>query len=205
MNVTNSPDFICKTFAKHYLTVLTIVNNTVNRSNKHNNNSNVLLVASALSVKSRIFYSGDGCNTNKLSFFNVNTKNMDLSNFIIGTHCHMAQNLILYLLATWPSPNLFFTRQEIDFCKDKTHTHIHTHIHTYTNTHTHTYTHTHTHTHTHWLWWLLKHSNIIFYSSSDKIPNNLTNYRIRKRTPSNLRLRSKGNKTIRSIACTTLL
>ena len=96
MNVTNSPDFISKIFAKHYLTVLRIVSNTVNRSNKHNNNYNVLLATLALSVKSRIFYTGYGCNTKKMSFFKVHTKNMDLSNFIIGTHCHMAQNLILY-------------------------------------------------------------------------------------------------------------
>ena len=96
MNVTNSPDFISKIFAKHYLTVLRIVSNTVNRSNKHNNNSNVLLVTRALSIKSRIFYTGYGCNAKKMSFFKVHTKNMDLSNCIIGTHCHMAQNLILY-------------------------------------------------------------------------------------------------------------
>ena len=108
MNVTNSPDFISKIFAKHYLTVLRIVSNTVNRSNKHNNNSNVLLVTRALSAKSRIFYTGYGCNTKKMSFFKVHTKNMDLSNFIIGTHCHMAQNLILY-------PDLLLT----SFTQDK--------------------------------------------------------------------------------------
>ena len=100
LNVTNSPDFISKIFAKYYLTVLRIVSNTVNRSNKHNNNYNVLLATLALSVKSRIFYTGYGCNTKKMSLFKVNTKNMDLSNFIIATHCHMAQNLILYLIAT---------------------------------------------------------------------------------------------------------
>ena len=96
MNVTNSPDFIFKIFAQHYLAVLRIVSNAINRSNKHNNNSNVLLVTRALSIKSRIFYTGYGCNTKKMSFCKVHTKNMDLSNFIIGTHCHMAQNLILY-------------------------------------------------------------------------------------------------------------
>ena len=85
--MTNSPDFISKIFAKHYLTALRIVSNTINRSNKHNNNSNVLLVTRALSIKSPIFNTGYGCNTKKMSFFKVHTKNMDLSNFI---------NLILY-------------------------------------------------------------------------------------------------------------
>ena len=74
-----------------------------------------------------------------------------------------------------------------------------------TNTHTHTHTHTHAHKHTHWLRQLLQQTNITFYSTSDKIPNNLISYGIWKRTPSNLPLKSKGNKRIRSIACTTLL
>ena len=52
---------------------------------------------------------------------------------------------------------------------------------------------------------LLQQTNIIFYSSSDKIPNNLINYGIWKRTPSNLPWRSKGNTKIRSIAWTTPL
>ena len=66
----------------------------------------------------------------------------------------------------------------------------------YTHTHTHTHTHPHTHKHTHWLRLLLQQTNIILYSSSDKIPNNLINYGIWKRTPSKLPLRSKGNKRI---------
>ena len=111
--MTNSPDFISKIFAKHYLTALRIVSNTINRSNKHNNNSNVLLVTRALTVKSQIFYAGYGCNTKKMSFFKEHINNMDLSNIVIGTHYHMMQNLILYLIATWPSPNVFFTRQKI--------------------------------------------------------------------------------------------
>ena len=43
---------------------------------------------------------------------------MDLSNFIISAHRHMAQDLILYLIATWPSPNIFFTRHKMDLRKD---------------------------------------------------------------------------------------
>ena len=52
-----------------------------------------------------------------MPFLQVHTKFIDLSNFIIRDHCHMAWNFILYLIATWPSPNLFFTRQKMDFCK----------------------------------------------------------------------------------------
>ena len=55
-------------FAKHYLTALSLVSNTVNRSNKHNSNSNVLLVTSALNVKSQIFYDNHECNTKKDAF-----------------------------------------------------------------------------------------------------------------------------------------
>ena len=52
-----------------------------------------------------------------MPFLKVHTKNMDLSNFFISDRCHIAWNLILHLIATWPSPNLFFTRQKMNFCK----------------------------------------------------------------------------------------
>ena len=121
MIATNSPDFISKIFAKNYLTALRLVSNTVNRSNK---NSNVLLVTSALNAKSRIFYNNYGCNTKKMPFCKVYTKNMDLSNFSIGVHSHIARDHVLNLIATWPSSNLFFTRQKMDFCKDSFHKQI---------------------------------------------------------------------------------
>ena len=98
MIATDSSDFICKIFAKHYLTTLRLVSNTINRSNKHSSNSNVLLVTIALNVKSRIFYNNHGCNTKKMPFSKICAKNLDLSNFIIGAHCHMTRNLILYLI-----------------------------------------------------------------------------------------------------------
>ena len=72
-------------FAKYYLTALRIVSNTVNRNNKHNSNFNVLLGTSALNVKSRVFYNNYGCNIEKMSFYKVHIKNMDLSKLIIGT------------------------------------------------------------------------------------------------------------------------
>ena len=84
MVITNSPDFLSKIFAKHYLTALKIVSCTVNRNNKHNNTSNALLGTSALKVKFWHFYSNYGCNTKKMVFSKVHTKNMDLSYFTIG-------------------------------------------------------------------------------------------------------------------------
>ena len=107
MVITNSPDFLSKIFAKHYLTALKIVSCTVNRNNKHNNTSNALLGTSALNVKFWHFYNNYGCNTKKMLFSKVHTKNMDLSNSTIGAHCHMVSDLILYFMATWPSPNIF--------------------------------------------------------------------------------------------------
>ena len=41
-----------------------------------------------------------GCNTK------VHTKNMDFSNIIISATCYMARDLILYIVAAWPSPDL---------------------------------------------------------------------------------------------------
>ena len=107
MVITNSPDFLSKIFAKHYLTALKIVSCTVNRNNKHNNTSNALLGTSALNVKFWHFYNNYGCNTKKMVFSKVHTKNMDLSNFTIGARSHMVPDLILYFMATWPSPNIF--------------------------------------------------------------------------------------------------
>ena len=118
MIVTNYPDFLSKIFAKHFLTALTIVMNTLNRNNKHNNNSNVLLGTSALNVKSLVFYNNYGCNTEKIPFFKVHIKNMDLSDFTIGTQCHMARDLILYLIATWPSTNIFSQDKKKDLFKE---------------------------------------------------------------------------------------
>ena len=54
--VANSPDFLFKILAKHYLTAPRIASNTVNRNNKHNNASNALLGTIALNVKSWFFY-----------------------------------------------------------------------------------------------------------------------------------------------------
>ena len=42
-----------------------------------------------------------------MPFSKVHTKNMDLSNFVIGSICYMARDLILYLIATWPFLDLF--------------------------------------------------------------------------------------------------
>ena len=105
--ITNSPDFLSKIFAKHYLTVLRIASYTVNRNNKHSNTSNALLGTSVLNVKSWLFYNNYGCNTKKMFFPRGHTKNMDLSNFTIGAHCRMLPDLILYFIATWPPPNIF--------------------------------------------------------------------------------------------------
>ena len=107
MVITNSPDFLLKMFAKHYLIAHRIVTYTVNRNNKHNNTSNALLGTSALKVKFWHFYNNYGCNTKKMVFSKVHTKNMDLSNFTIGARSHMVPDLILYFMATWPSPNIF--------------------------------------------------------------------------------------------------
>ena len=107
MGITNSPDFLSKVFAKHYLTALRIVSCIVNRNNKHNNTSNALLGTSVLNVKVWLFYNNYGCNTKKMLFSKVHTKNMDLSNFTIGARSHMVPDLILYFMATWPSPNIF--------------------------------------------------------------------------------------------------
>ena len=107
MVITNSPDFLSKIFAKHYLTALKIVSCTVNRNNKHNNTSNALLGTSALNVKFWLFYNNYGCNTKKMLFSKVHTKNMDLSNFTIGARCHIVPDHILCFTATWPCPNIF--------------------------------------------------------------------------------------------------
>ena len=40
-------------------------------------------------------------------FSKDHTKHMELSNFTIGACCHMVLDLILYFMATWPSPNIF--------------------------------------------------------------------------------------------------
>ena len=98
-------------FAKQYLTALRIISNTVNGSNKHNNNSKVLQGTSALNVKSRTFYNNYGCNTKKMKYHGCNTKvhtkNMDFSNIIISVTWYMARDLILYFITVWPSPDLF--------------------------------------------------------------------------------------------------
>ena len=107
MVITNSPDFLLKMFAKHYLIAHRIVTYTVNRNNKHNNTSNALLGTSALNVKFWLFYNNYGCNTKKMLFSKVLTKHMDLSNFTVVARSHMVPDLILYFMATWPSPNIF--------------------------------------------------------------------------------------------------
>ena len=107
MVITNSPDFLSKVFAKHYLIALRIVSYTVNRKNKHNNTFNALLSTSVLNVKFWLLYNSYGCNTKNMLFSKVHTKNMDLPNFTIGVRCHMVPDLSLYFMATWPSPNIF--------------------------------------------------------------------------------------------------
>ena len=119
MVITNSPDFLSKIFAKHYLTVLIIVSYTVNRNNKHNNTSNALLGTSVLNVKVWLFYNNYGCNTKKMLFSKVHTKNMDLSNFTIGAAAIWWQ--ISFYILWWPDGLLTFfhrTRKEKDFLKD---------------------------------------------------------------------------------------
>ena len=107
MVITNSPDFLSKVFAKYYLTTVRIVSYNVNRNNKHNNTSTALLGTSVLNVKFWLFHNKYECNTKKMLFSKVHTKNMDLSNFTIGACCHMMPDLILNFMATWPSPNNF--------------------------------------------------------------------------------------------------
>ena len=107
MVITNSPDFLSKVFANHYLIALRIVSYTVNRNNKHNNTSNALLSTSVLNVKFWFLYNSYGCNTKKMIFSKVHTKNMDLPDFTIDAHRHMVPDLILYFMATRPSPNIF--------------------------------------------------------------------------------------------------
>ena len=120
MVITNSPDFLSKIFAKHYLTALKIVSCTVNRNNKHNNTSNALLGTSALNVKFWHFYNNYGCNTKKMVFSKVHTKNMDLSYFTIGAAAIWCQ-ISFYIL--WRPDGLltFFHRtkkKKKDFLKD---------------------------------------------------------------------------------------
>ena len=90
-------------FAEQYLTALRIISNTVNGSNKHSSNPNVLLGTSALNVKSPTFYNNHGCNTKKIKYHGCNTKvhtkNMDFSNIIISATCYMVRDLILYFIA----------------------------------------------------------------------------------------------------------
>ena len=107
MVITNSPDFLSKVFANHYLIALRIVSYTVNRNNKHNNTSNALLSTSVLNVKFWFLYNSYRCNTKKMIFSKVHTKNMDLPDFTIDAHRHMVPDLILYFMATRPSPNIF--------------------------------------------------------------------------------------------------
>ena len=118
MVITNSSDFLSKVFAKHYLTALRIVSYTVNRNSKHINTSNALLGTSVLNVKFWLFYNNYGCNTKKVLFSKVHTKNMALSNFTIGACCHMVPDLILYFMATGPSPNIFSQDNKKYFFKD---------------------------------------------------------------------------------------
>ena len=47
-----------------------------------------------------------------MPFSKVYTKNMDLSYFTIGARCHMVPDPILYLIATWPSANIFSQDQK---------------------------------------------------------------------------------------------
>ena len=96
--VTNSPDFLFKIFAKHYVTALRIASNTVNKNNKHNNISNALLGTSALNVKSWLFYNNMDAISNGAFLQSPHQK---YGPFLLYycCRCYMVPDPILYLIA----------------------------------------------------------------------------------------------------------